>query len=74
MPIRPPGLSTRNISVITFGLSTDRLITQLLITTSTDPSGSGMSSMVPLRNSTLVAPAWVALARASCLKLVPAVP
>ena len=37
MPIRPPRLSTRNISVITFGLSTDKLITQLLITTSTDP-------------------------------------
>jgi hypothetical protein len=57
MPMRPPGLSTRNISVITFGLSTDKLITQLLITTSTDSSGSGMSSMVPFRNSTLLAPA-----------------
>jgi hypothetical protein len=43
------GLSTRNISEITFGLSTDRLITQLLITTSTDPSGSGVSSIMPLR-------------------------
>jgi hypothetical protein len=50
------GLSTRNISEIAFGLSTDRLITQLLITTSTDPSGSGVSSIMPLRNSTLAAP------------------
>jgi hypothetical protein len=43
--------------VITVGLSTDKLITQLLITTSTDSFGSGMSSMVPFRNSTLVVPA-----------------
>ncbi len=37
-------------------------MTQLEMTTSTDPSGSGMSSMVPLRNSTLATPASAALA------------
>jgi hypothetical protein len=31
--------------VITFGLSTDRLITQLLITTSTDPSPDGLHTL-----------------------------
>jgi len=41
------------------------LITQLLITTSTAASGSGTFSMVPLMNSTLVALALAALARAS---------
>ena len=39
--IRPPGESTRNICASTAGLSTDRLITQLEITTSTAASGSG---------------------------------
>jgi len=33
------------------------LITQLLMTTSTDSAGSGIASMWPLRNSTFVAPA-----------------
>jgi hypothetical protein len=65
MPIRPPGTSTRNISASTAGLSADRLITQLEITTSTEASGSGRSSIWPLRNSTLAAPALAALARAS---------
>jgi len=40
------------------------LITQLEMTTSTAASGSGTSSMVPLRNSTFVAAALVAFARA----------
>jgi hypothetical protein len=65
MPMRPPGVSTRYISASTAGLSTDRLITQLEITTSTAASGSGTSSMVPVRNSTFVAPALAALPRAS---------
>src|SRR5215472_5298738 len=64
MPIRPPGTRTRNISASTAGLSVDRLITQLEITTSTDASGSGRSSISPLRNSTFSAPALAALARA----------
>ncbi len=64
IPIRPPGDRTRNISPSTAGLSVDRLITQLEMTTSTAASGSGMSSMVPSRNSTFVAPAFAALARA----------
>ena len=63
-PDPPAGVSTRNISASTAGLSTDRLITQLEMTTSTEPSGSGTSSIVPLTNSTLVAPALAALARA----------
>ena len=46
-PTRPPGASTRNISAKTADLSTARLITQFEITTSTDPSDSGKSSMVP---------------------------
>ena len=64
-PSRPPGVRTRKIEVNTAGLSTDKLITQLEITTSTLPSGSGMSSMFPCRNSTLVTPASAALRRAS---------
>lgn len=63
--MRPPATSTRNISARTAGLSADRLITQLEITTSTAPSGRGMSSMVPLRNSTLVTPASALLDSAS---------
>jgi hypothetical protein len=42
---RPPGRSTRAASRITRGLSADRLITQLEITTSTELSGSGSLSM-----------------------------
>jgi hypothetical protein len=56
-PRRPPGLRTRKVSANTAGLSTDRLTTQLEITTSTVAAGSGMASMWPLRNSTLRAPA-----------------
>ena len=51
---RPPGLSTRNASRSTRGLSPDRLITQLEMMTSTELSGSGMCSISPLRNSTFV--------------------
>ena len=42
-------------------------MTQLEITTSTAPSGSGMSSISPLRNSTFASPlfAWFSRARAS---------
>lgn len=63
MPMRPPGTRTRKVSANTTGLSTDRLITQLEITTSVVWAGSGMASMVPSRNSTLVALALAALAR-----------
>ncbi len=49
---------------MTADLSVDRLMTQLEITTSIEASGSGMSSMLPLTNSTLAAPALAALARA----------
>ncbi len=67
IPIRPPGRRTRAISRKTDGLSAARFTTQLLITTSTESEGSGMASMVPLRNSTFVAPDSAALrwARAS---------
>ena len=61
IPIRPPGRSTRAISAKTAGLSAARLTTQLLMTTSIDSAGSGIASMWPLRNSTLVAPASAAL-------------
>jgi len=64
-PSRPPGRSTRNASASTRGLSADKLMTQLEITTSTCPSGSGMSSMPPRRNSAFSAPAAAAFARAS---------
>ena len=42
-------------------------MTQLEMMTSTELSGSGIASIVPLRNSTLVAPAlrWFSLASAS---------
>src|SRR5688500_699094 len=62
---RPPGLSTRNASASTLRLSPDRLITQLEMMTSTLASGSGMCSICPSRNSTLVTPASAALRRAS---------
>ena len=39
IPIRPPGLSTRAISVSTAALSIERLITQFEITTSTESGG-----------------------------------
>ena len=61
MPIRPPGRRTRAISANTARLSAARLTTQLLMTTSIDSAGRGSASMWPLRNSTLVAPAWAAL-------------
>ena len=60
MPMRPPGRRTRAISAKTACLSAARLTTQLLMTTSIDSAGSGSASMWPLRNSTLVAPAWAA--------------
>ena len=41
---RPPGRSTRAASAMTLGLSPERLITQLEMTTSTLASGSGTSS------------------------------
>ena len=61
---RPPGFSTRNASASTRRLSPDRLMTQLLMTTSTLASGSGISSMRPFRNSTFVTPASAAFRRA----------
>ena len=63
-PEAPPGRSTRKLSKSTASLLPDRLITQLEMITSTEPSGNGMSSIWPRRNSTLTAPASAALARA----------
>ena len=65
MATRPPGFSTRNASASTRSLSGERLTTQLLMITSTEPSGSGISSISPLRNSTLVTPALRWFSRAS---------
>ena len=65
MPTRPPGRSTRATSARTAALSVERLTTQLLMTTSTEASPSGIDSIRPLRNSTFVAPASAALRRAS---------
>src|SRR6266853_1920119 len=53
---RPPGLSTRNASRNTLSLSPERLITQFEMITSTELSGSGIFSISPFRNSTLVTP------------------
>ena len=47
----------RKVSASTAALSVDRLTTQLEITTSMLASSNGSSSIVPLRNSTLPAPA-----------------
>ena len=44
---RPPGFRTRAISRNTAGLSAARLITQLLMTQSTEASASGNRSMAP---------------------------
>ena len=60
----PCGFRTRKASRSTASLSGDRLMTQLEMITSTELSGSGMASMVPLRNSTLVAPAFRPFSRA----------
>ena len=44
---RPPGRNTRAASLNTRDLLAERLITQLLMITSTESSGRGMSSIVP---------------------------
>ena len=59
------GSQHRAISPRTAALSVERLMTQLLMTTSTEASPSGIDSIRPLRNSTFVAPASAALWRAS---------
>ena len=64
MPSRPPGRRTRKHSANTAGRSVDKLITQLEMITSTEPSGSGIASIWPRRNTALCAPASRALARA----------
>jgi hypothetical protein len=56
-PTRPPGFSTRAISVSTTGLSVERLITQFEITTSTESAGNGICSMIRFRKCTFVTPA-----------------
>ena len=61
---RPPGLSTRNASRKTAGLSGERLITQLEMITSTDASATGRCSISPRRNSTFSSPAFCAFSRA----------
>ncbi len=54
--ILPPVCSTRNTSRKTCGLSVERLMTQLEITTSTEASSTGRASIVPSRNSTFARP------------------
>lgn len=51
----PPGFRTRAISLKTFGLSTERLITQLLMTKSMVPLSTGRSStqLIDLRRSNI---------------------
>ena len=56
IPILPPGRSTRPISASTAGLSTERLMTQFEMTTSTEAAGSGICSITPLRKWTFVRP------------------
>ena len=63
-PILPPGRRTRAISAKTAALSAARLMTQLLMTTSTSASRTGRASIVPFRNSTLMMPASRAFASA----------
>ena len=64
---RPPGLSTRAVSRSTCGLSPERLITQLEMTTSTVSAGSGIASMWPLSQLDVLDAglAWLARARSS---------
>ncbi len=62
---RPPGLRMRATSRNTAALSGARLMTQLEMTQSAEASGSGSRSMVAWWNSTFVAPALAAFARAS---------
>src|SRR6476661_3457308 len=62
---RPPGLSTRKASLSTRSLSAERLMTQLEMITSTESAGSGISSISPRRNSTLVTPDFFWFSRAS---------
>ena len=59
-----PGRKTRKASRKTWGLSGDRLMTQLEMTTSTVSSATGRCSISPRRNSTLSALILRALARA----------
>src|SRR5260370_24089669 len=61
----PPGRKTRNASLMTAPLSSARLMTQFETTTSTDASGRGTLSMVPLRNVALLTPDRSRLAFAS---------
>lgn len=56
MATRPPSLSTREISRQTWGLSGERLMTQLESTTSTLLSETGRCSISPRRNSTFESP------------------
>src|SRR6266540_3190134 len=62
---RPPGRSTRKASFSTRSLSPDKLITQFEMMTSTELSGSGMCSISPFRNFTLVKPLLRRLSSAS---------
>src|SRR5579872_1249671 len=63
-PRRPPGFSTRAISVSTAALAVERLITQFEITTSTESAGSGICSIIPFKKCAFVTPASAALRRA----------
>jgi hypothetical protein len=64
IPIRPPRRTTRPISASTAGLSTERLITEFEVTTSTDAAGSGTCSITPLRKIAFRTPASEAVRRA----------
>ena len=59
--MRPPGVSTRASSAKTAGLSGERLMTQLEMTTSTESAGRGTSSMTPRRKTAFLTPASRAL-------------
>src|SRR5437867_10641725 len=65
MTILPPGRRTRATSRKTADLSGTRLMTQLLVTASTDASSTGNDSRRPGRNSTRVNPPPAALDRKS---------
>src|ERR671914_637955 len=62
---RPPGVRTLKASPITCSFSVEKLITQLLITTSTCPSRRVTSSISPCKNSACSTPASAWFLRAS---------
>ena len=63
----PPCFKARKASSNTLSFWDERLMTQLEMMTSTAPSSSGRFSIYSRRNSTLLSPAFAALARALCI-------